>query len=395
MTRLSEQVKASVSLRRLAERAGVAWDPRKSAPRRGDWWAPCPFHAERSASFHVLEPAGAGGFFKCFGCGRKGSAIDFVIEAEGVPVREALRRLASSAGIDREDTAAAARRAEAHARARAAAEAEDAERAARGLEAARWIWRQTEPAGPLLESYLAARGVDLAAIGGVPASLRFAPALEHWAHGADTRRARPLHVGPAMVAAIGRGALVGVHRTWIAAEGRARLPDGAKVGKKMIGRTGAIFGAPVRLSTSRLGVVVGEGIETTLAAWSALVRAGLGGRWGAEAALSLGALAGPGDPRGKGPAGPDGYPLPSPRPDLGARVPHWLPAEGVRAALILGEGSAKGGGEAARRFAERARAKLAARGFEAEVRVPGGRWDLEADFADLAAAEAARVAPER
>lgn len=63
--------------------------------------------------------------------------------------------------------------------------------------------------------------------------------------------------------------------------------------------------------------------------------------------------------------------------------------------LILGEGSAKGGGEAARRFAERARAKLVARGIEAAVRVPGGRWDIEADFADVAVAEAARAAPER
>lgn len=261
----AEQVKAAVSLRALAERAGVIWDPRRSQPRRGDYWAPCPFHAERSASFHVLEPAGVAGFFNCFGCGRKGSAIDFLIEAEGMTFRDALDRLASFAGVETEDAEGAARRIEAQTRARARADAEAESRSARGLAIAREIWTASEQAGPLLESYLAARGVDLDAIGGVPASLRFAPALAYWAPGQIPARDRPAHIGPAMIAAIGRGALVGVHRTWITATGRARLPNGSKIPKKMIGRSGSIFGAPVRLSTSRLGVVVGEGWRRGLA----------------------------------------------------------------------------------------------------------------------------------
>ena len=36
VSRLSERVRAAVSLRDLAERSGVTWDPRKSSPRRGD-----------------------------------------------------------------------------------------------------------------------------------------------------------------------------------------------------------------------------------------------------------------------------------------------------------------------------------------------------------------------
>lgn len=383
-SRLSERVKASVSLRDLAERSGVIWEPRKSSPRRGDFWASCPFHGERTASFHVMEPAGVGGFFKCFGCGRKGSAVDFLIERDGLAVGEALKRLADDAGIERDDDAGLAARMAIAAEARARAAAAAAERAARGLGQARRMWREAEASSPLLDAYLTARGVRLEAIGGPPPTLRLHPRLEFWAEGQNPGRDRPAHVGPAMIGAIGRGELVGVHRTWITAEGRARLADGAKVPKKMIGATGSIYGQPVRFSHARLGIVVGEGIETTLTAWAALVGAGKGGRFGAEAALSLGALAGPEDARGRGPGpGANGVPLPSPWPDLKSTAPHWLPPAGVRAVLILGEHSAKDP-DAAERFALRTRAKLVARGIDAEIRWPAGGRNQDRDFADVA-----------
>ncbi|MEL7167624.1 MAG: CHC2 zinc finger domain-containing protein, partial [Pseudomonadota bacterium] len=78
---LSDEVKARVSLRKLAE-GDVTWDMTKSNPRRGDYWAPCPFHGEATASFHVTEPKGTRGVFKCFGCGVKGSCIDYLIERD-------------------------------------------------------------------------------------------------------------------------------------------------------------------------------------------------------------------------------------------------------------------------------------------------------------------------
>ncbi|WP_157063863.1 CHC2 zinc finger domain-containing protein, partial [Phaeobacter sp. 11ANDIMAR09] len=52
---LSDEVKARVSLRAIVEQT-VTWDMRKSNIRRGDYWAPCPFHGEKTASFHVTEP---------------------------------------------------------------------------------------------------------------------------------------------------------------------------------------------------------------------------------------------------------------------------------------------------------------------------------------------------
>ena len=53
----------------------VVWDLRKSNQARGDWWAPCPFHQEKSASFHCDDQKG---YYYCFGCHESGDAITFV-----------------------------------------------------------------------------------------------------------------------------------------------------------------------------------------------------------------------------------------------------------------------------------------------------------------------------
>ena len=59
----------------------VQWDLRKSNQARGDMWAPCPFHQEKTASFHVDDNKG---FYYCFGCQAKGDAIGFIKETENV-----------------------------------------------------------------------------------------------------------------------------------------------------------------------------------------------------------------------------------------------------------------------------------------------------------------------
>lgn len=359
----SDRIKAAVSLKDVAEAAGVNWDLSKSAPRKGDWWGPCPFHGEKTSSFHVVEPAGKGGFFKCFGCHKGGTVIDFVMEAESVDFTTAVRRLAADAGVagemSEERKADLARQRD---KAKAKAEAEAARKAESGFRIAAQIWNTAERGNSLLSRYLAARGVNLSVIGGVPASLRLAPHLSHWAGGYD-RNAPADHVGPAMIAAVGRGKLSGVHRTWITAEGRARYATGGKVAKQWIGRTGEMMGQPCALSTPTPAVVVGEGIETTLAGWSALLAAGQVG-WSAEAGLSRGAITGPAsDP---------------------AQL--WTPRPGVSEVLLLGEGSSKNPREA-REFYEGAQRRLEALGLRVLLTVPRGRWDLDLDFADLATAD--------
>ena len=74
----------------------VVWDRRKSNPAKGDLWAPCPFHQEKTASFHVDDRKG---YYYCFGCHAKGDAISFLKEAENLPFMEAVELLARAAGM--------------------------------------------------------------------------------------------------------------------------------------------------------------------------------------------------------------------------------------------------------------------------------------------------------
>lgn len=57
----------------------------------------CPFHKEKTPSFHVNAERG---FYHCFGCHASGDAIKFVQETEGLDFVEAVRGLAERAGID-------------------------------------------------------------------------------------------------------------------------------------------------------------------------------------------------------------------------------------------------------------------------------------------------------
>lgn len=74
----------------------VTWDMRKSNMAKGDFWAPCPFHQEKSASFHVDDRKG---FYYCFGCHAKGDAVTFVKESENLGFMEAVETLAREAGM--------------------------------------------------------------------------------------------------------------------------------------------------------------------------------------------------------------------------------------------------------------------------------------------------------
>ena len=91
----TERLPAGVTLSTIVGRK-VTWDARKSNPGRGDFWAPCPFHQEKSPSFHVDDRKG---FYYCFGCHAKGDAVTFVKETENVGFMEAVEILAREAGM--------------------------------------------------------------------------------------------------------------------------------------------------------------------------------------------------------------------------------------------------------------------------------------------------------
>jgi DNA primase len=90
-----EELRARVPISRVVGRK-VLWDARKSNAAKGDFWAPCPFHEEKSPSFHVDDRKG---FYYCFGCHAKGDAVSFLREAEGMGFMEAVEALAAEAGM--------------------------------------------------------------------------------------------------------------------------------------------------------------------------------------------------------------------------------------------------------------------------------------------------------
>lgn len=102
-----DELRSRVSIARLIGRK-VVWDLRKSNQAKGDYWAPCPFHQEKTASFHVDDRKG---FYYCFGCQAKGDAVSFLRETENLSFMEAVEALAREAGmtVPARDPAAKAR----------------------------------------------------------------------------------------------------------------------------------------------------------------------------------------------------------------------------------------------------------------------------------------------
>ncbi len=90
-----DELRTRVSISQVVGRK-VVWDMRKSNQAKGDMWAPCPFHQEKSASFHVDDRKG---YYYCFGCHAKGDALSFIRETENVGFMEAVEILAREAGM--------------------------------------------------------------------------------------------------------------------------------------------------------------------------------------------------------------------------------------------------------------------------------------------------------
>lgn len=90
-----DELRSRVSIAQVVGRA-VSWDLRKSNQGKGDFWAPCPFHSEKSASFHVDDRKG---FYYCFGCQAKGDALTFLQQSQNMGFMEAVETLAREAGM--------------------------------------------------------------------------------------------------------------------------------------------------------------------------------------------------------------------------------------------------------------------------------------------------------
>lgn len=110
----------------------------------------CPFHQEKTPSFHVDRDRG---LWHCFGCQSGGSAFDFVMRTSNVSFGEAVEILARRAGVRLERSPEEIQR------------ATERDRLYRALEAAAGIFRENllhPERGRLAQEYLARRGVDAA-----------------------------------------------------------------------------------------------------------------------------------------------------------------------------------------------------------------------------------------
>lgn len=74
----------------------VTFDRKKSNPGKGDFWGCCPFHGEKTPSFHCENQKGR---YHCFGCGASGDHFRFLTELDGLSFPEAVERLADEAGL--------------------------------------------------------------------------------------------------------------------------------------------------------------------------------------------------------------------------------------------------------------------------------------------------------
>ena len=90
-----DEIRARVNISSVVGRR-VQWDRRKSQPGKGDFWACCPFHTEKSPSFHADDRKGR---YHCFGCKASGDIFTFLTEKEGLAFPEAVERLAQDAGL--------------------------------------------------------------------------------------------------------------------------------------------------------------------------------------------------------------------------------------------------------------------------------------------------------
>lgn len=330
-----------------------------------------PLKTERTPSFTIDERRG---LFFCFATQQGGDAIRFVELLEGVDFATAARRLAErclgDVPVTREDAAATAARAERRRVEMAELEAREAAEQRARIAAAERIWRDTVPGfGSIVATYLAARGIDLEALAtvygrSIPGSLRF---------GARVRGGED-HVGPAMVGlmtgADGRGC--GIHRTFLAPDGRGKAP-GLAHSKLTLGKVWGAVGvlSPVDGADH---AVIGEGYETTLTVMAALARRGI--RVVGLSALSLGNLAGGGVGRGARHPTIAGKWLPSVVPD--ADKPGMMPPAGIKRVTILEDADGRDP-LSTRALIERAVAKFQRAGLRVSVATP----PVGADFNDM------------
>ena len=215
----------------------------------GGWSARCPVHDDRTPSLS-LRDSGDGKVLVCCHAGCDQGEVIAHLKASGLWVKNSPRqfrytqscRVTKPTEPDRDD--------------------------AKRTETALLIWHAAKPAGgTLIDTYFGSRGLRLPAT----PRLRFHPSLKHPSGDA----------WPVLIALVTRGsddAPIAIHRTFLARDGAGKAPVNPQ--KMMLG---PCRGGAVRLAEPGNVLMIGEGIETCLAAmqetghpaWAALSTSGL------------------------------------------------------------------------------------------------------------------------
>ena len=214
------------------------------------WTARCPAHDDRNPSLSISTGKGGKVLLRCHAGCDQAQVID-ALRARGLwehRERHSIKRRTYKANPQKDTP---------HDR-------NDADR----TEYALGIWQNSIPVpNTLAETYLQSRGLHLT----LPSTLRFHGRLKHPSGG----------LWPAMVALVSRGqddVPLAIHRTFLARDGSGKAPVDPQ--KMMLG---PCRGGAVRLGTPTDLLMVGEGIETCLAAmqatgnpvWAALLTSGM------------------------------------------------------------------------------------------------------------------------
>jgi putative DNA primase/helicase len=241
-----DALKARLPLSSLIGETEV-FDKRKSNPARGVYWAPCPFHGERTSSFEVEDRKA---LFHCFGCGAGGDHVTWLEMRFGVTFWEAVEKLG---GVPEGPVTYRT--------------VSPPQKLLEPPTTARRIWRQSDPiGGTSSEKYLIGRGLDLR--NWPDEVLRSHPGIE-WTPGSrwgeyEDGAPKKLEDGPFFPGLIGLvqqpdGTASALWRIYHTNDGQKARVDNPKLG---LGPVGA---GAIRLGGISPTIGVAEGVETALA----------------------------------------------------------------------------------------------------------------------------------
>lgn len=257
----------------------VSWDRKKTRVNRGDYWACCPFHGEKGASFHCEDKKGR---YFCFGCGASGHHFKFLMDLDGVSFPRAVEIVAELAGmsipnssaVTPEEQAERDRRAQKRAAADRKRQDQEERDRQRRANSAGSIWKETFLlSGTVGQTYFEWRGLP----DPKQENIRFHPGLAYPKEFGDAPGLHPCVIARVQ-AADGRG--VGVWRIYLQPDGCGKL---AGVEKPKLG-IGPTAGGAVRLDGIAKHIGICEGLETaravralghTLPIWPALSTSGI------------------------------------------------------------------------------------------------------------------------